>query len=108
MARTVAQAITSARGTLNDSDATSYRITDLTLVGFATDALNMMRNVRPDLFVGNWGSLTVTSGSTLPGDEQFFRPVVDYMIARAETTDDEHVNSARAALMAQLAEGFLK
>lgn len=111
MTRTVADAIASARVTLNDNDgssATSYRTADATLVGFATDALNAIRNLRPDLFLGNWGPLVATAGGSIPLDDQFFRPVVDYMIGRAEMTDDEHVIDQRAALMAQLTQGFLR
>lgn len=106
MARTVAEAVTSARGTLQDRDA--VRVSTPDLEGFALDALNMIRNDRPDLFLGSWGAIApVTGTAALPLDDQFFRPVVDYMIARAETQDDEAVNSARAELMAKLAGGFL-
>lgn len=108
MTRTVADAIASARVTLNDADASAYRVSDAALVGFATDALNAVRNLRPDLFLGNWGPLAATAGGSIPLDDQFYRPVVDYMIGRAEMTDDEHVIDQRAALMAQLTQGFLR
>jgi hypothetical protein len=107
MARTVADAIASARVTLNDSDANGYRVSDATLIGFATDALNEIRNARPDLFLGNWGALTATAGGTLSLGDQYFRPLVDYLIARAEMTDDEHVLNQRAQLMATLMQSFL-
>lgn len=106
MARTVAQAVASARSTLNDVAGTRVSTTDLE--GFVLDAVNMIRNERPDLFIGNWGELAALTGSdALPVDAQFFRPVVDYIIARAEMTDDEAVVQARAELMAKLAGGFL-
>jgi hypothetical protein len=106
MARTVAQAVASARETLQDPDGD--RVSTPTLEGFALDAVNMVRNERPDLFIGNWGTLTgLTGDAALPLDDQFFRPVVDYMIARASVKDDEHLNTGRAELMAKLAGGFL-
>lgn len=108
MARTVAEVITSAKGTLNDADLTRY--TEPEQVGFVVDALQMLRNERPDLFIGRFSTAigTLTTASVLPLDDQFFRPVVDYVIARCETKDAEHVLSARADLMAKLAMGFLK
>lgn len=107
MARTVAEVIASARPTLNDEDGTRYP--DDQLVGFVIDGLNTMKNGRPDLFLGAYGSSfgTMTTASALPIDEQFFRPIVDYVVFRAETKDDEHVVSGRAELMAKLAIGFL-
>ena len=51
--------------------------------------------------------LRAAPGSTLPIDAQFFRPVVDYVIARAESKDAAHVLNARVKLMADLAGGFL-
>lgn len=106
MARTVASAIEAARVVLNDLDGT--RTSDPSLVGFATDALNAIRNIRPDLFLGQWGSITATADGTLPVDDQFFRPVVNFMIGMAELVDDEHVVDARAELMAKLTQGFLR
>lgn len=108
MARTVAEVLTSADGTLNDADRTRYPTSER--IDFVVDALNTIRNIRPDLFLGQFttpiGTLTTTS--TLPLDEQFFRPIVDYVIARCETKDAEHVVSGRAELMAKFAQGFLK
>ena len=104
MARTVAEAVASARETMND--AAGRRVSTAALEGFALDALNYARRKRPDLFLGNWGNLAPVTGSApLPIDDQYFRPIVDYMIARAESKDAEHVLSARSELMAKLAAG---
>lgn len=107
MARTVGEVLTSAAATLND--AGNVRYTQPEQIGFVVDALNMAKNMRPDLFLGrlhlSFGSLTTTS--ELPIDEQFFRPIVDYVIARCETKDAEHVESGRAELMAKFSGGFL-
>ena len=107
MARTIQEVITSARGTVNDTDADRY--TDDEAIGFIIDALNATRNRRPDLFIGhltdNFGPLVV--GDDLPIDEKFFRSIVDYLFARFEMNDDESVLSGRAELMIKIAAGEL-
>lgn len=108
MARTVAEVITSAKGTLNDASLTRY--TEPEMIGFVIDALQWARNEKPDLFIGRFSIAigTLTTLSVLPIDDQFFRPVVDYVIARCETKDAEHVVFARVDFMAKLAMGFLQ
>jgi hypothetical protein len=105
--RTVAEVLTSSDGTLNDVDRVRY--TESERIGFVVDALNTIKNMRPDLFIGQFGTPigTLTLVSPIPLDEQFFRPVVDFVIARCETKDEEHVVSARVTLMATLSAGFL-
>jgi hypothetical protein len=107
--RTVADVITSVRHTTNDSDPLGYKNQDLELLGYLVDALNFTKNERPDLFIGRYGfdisALVMTD--SLPIGDQWFRPICDYVIARAETKDAEHVLSGRAELMAKLAGGFL-
>jgi hypothetical protein len=107
MPRTVAEVLTSAGQTL--SDVSSKRYTEPERLGFVIDALNTIKNKRPDLFLGNYSTpiASLTPANNLPIDDQFFRPVVDYVIARCETKDEEHVVSARAELMAKFVEGFL-
>lgn len=105
--RTVGEVLTSAYDTLNDEDRVRYP--EPAALSSVVDALNTVKNARPDLFLGQFSTSfgTLTTASALPIDDQFFRPIVDYVIARAETKDDEHVNSARADLMAKFATGFL-
>ena len=106
MARTAAEALTSARVAMND--AAKRRFSDATGLGFLVDALNTVKNARPDLFVGSWGPIeTMALVDPLPLSSQFFRPVVDFLIARAESIDEEASNQARAQLMAALGGGFL-
>lgn len=107
MARKVSEVITSAAATLNDVDKVRYLEPEQ--IGFVVDALQMVRNIRPDLFIGRFNVAlgTLTANSDLPIDEQFFRPIVDYVIARCETKDAEHVVSGRAELMAKFSGGFL-
>ena len=109
MPRTAAQAILDARVLINDNDPNGFRVTDADFLRWAVDALNSIRNVRPDLFLGNWGALTLDTVDTeLPINEQFFVPIVTYLAGRAELTEDEAVNSGRAKLMAELMQGFLR
>ena len=107
MTRTVTEVLTSADGTLSDADRTRYPEPER--IGFVIDALNTIKNIRPDLFLGQYTTAigTLTLASVLPLPDQFFRPVVDYVIGRCETKDEEHVVSARAELMAKFAAGFL-
>lgn len=106
--RTAGDVVDSSSKTLNDANKVRY--TDPEQLGFVADGLNMVKNMRPDLFFGQYKTSigTQTRASVLPLDDQFFRPVVDYVIARCETKDAEHVVAGRAALMAAFAEGFLK
>jgi hypothetical protein len=107
MAKSAGDVLTSARYTLND--AAKRRLPDAEGLTYVVDALNAIKNQRPDLFIGGgWTAIeSLTLGATLPIDAQFFRPVVDYVIARAESKDAAHVLNARVKLMADLAGGFL-
>lgn len=108
MARTVGEALTSAGYTLNDEDSTRY--TEAERIGFVVDALNAVKNARPDLFIGAFSTPfgTLTTASELPVDEQFFRPIVDYLIARCKSKDDEDMDVGLAALMAKFSGSFLQ
>lgn len=109
MARTAQHVIDSVRPSINDADADAR--SDAVLLGYIVDALNAIKNRRPDLFLGKFRAAyameTMVLADPLPIDAQFFRPVVDYVIARAEMTDDEYATNGRAELMAKLTEGFL-
>lgn len=107
MPRTVGEVLTSADGTLNDIGRVRY--TQAERIGFVVDALQFVRNIRPDLFIGAFTTSigTLTISSNIPLDDQFFRPIVDYVIARCETKDADHVASGRAELMAKFTAGFL-
>lgn len=107
MARTVLEVLTSAGFTLNDEDSTRYAQAER--IGFVVDALNVMRTARPDLFLGAFSTPigTLTTASNLPIDDQFFRPLVDYVIARCSLKDDEAVNLGRAELVSKLSAAML-
>lgn len=107
MARTVAEVLATVRTLTNDADAAAR--SDSQLIGYVRDALYLIKNVRPDLFLGQFRTAmaTLTTASSLPIDDQFFSPIYDYVVARAEMTDDESANSGRAELSMKLTQGFL-
>lgn len=107
MARTVAEVIAAARAAFNDPDADAR--TDATLIGYVLDALNYIRTIRPDLFLGQYRTsiAALTAGSNLPIDDRYFQAVYDYVTFRAEMTDDEYANNGRAELAMKLTQGML-
>lgn len=107
MAYTMQRVIDDARVPLNDPSATRYPDTDLLKI--ANAAVLILRRRRPDLFFGRFTSLPgeLTTGQNLPVDDEYFPAVVDYVVARAETRDDEEALKTRAAMFFQLFEGAL-
>lgn len=103
MSVTMRDVVGSARETLNDEDADRY--SDPTLFDHAVEALDELYIQRPDLFIGQLSSYdgsSLTLDNDFPIDPRYRRAVADYVIARAEMKDDEHVVSQRATLMVQL------
>lgn len=103
MAFTYQSVVNLARVPLNDSDKARYP--DAALLAFANQGVLQLIKRRPDLCVGQFGSLpggekALADAFPLPVD--YVQTVADYVTARAEMTDDEHVNSGRAAAFAQL------
>jgi hypothetical protein len=99
-----------ARVPLNDSAKVRY--TDAELLGYAVDAFLLLRRYRPDLFIGNWTLetwSTLTLGSTFPRAPDEYLPIIaDYVTARAEFKDDEHVVAERAQAFYALASSGLR
>lgn len=111
---TTTDVITSARSTLNDTESDSYRTSNEDLLKFVNDGLDEFFGMRPDLFIGNLELSAATEGhqlalgADLPIDGRMKRQLVDYVIFRAETADDEHAVSGRAsAFMKQLEKRLL-
>lgn len=104
---TTTDVIADARKTINDRDSDGYRYSDADLLGFVNDGLDEFFMMRPDLFIGNLDASAAAEGhqlalaAALPIDGRVKRLLVDYVIYRAETTDDEHAVNGRAT-------GFLK
>lgn len=103
MAFTYQSVIDLARIPLNDADRARY--SDATLLSFANHGMLALTKRRPDLFIGSFSSLPngeKVLGDAFPLPAGYVQTIADYVTARAEMTDDEHVNSGRAAAFAQL------
>lgn len=111
MSFSMQEIIDKARKPLNDKNKDRFSDNDATLfndlLGYANDGILLLRNKRPDLFIGSFSALPekLAIGATFPLPAEYVPAVVDYVVARAETHDDEHVISERAALFFQLANG---
>lgn len=95
MAYTLQQLVDRARVPLNDS--TKDRYTDVVLLGYAVDGLALAVAKRPDLLIGSWATVynALALGDTFPLSDRYFPLVADYVTARAELVDDEHIDNAR-------------
>ena len=98
MAFTFQQIADRARLPLNDSAKTRYP--DAELLSYATDAYLLLRRYRPDIFLANWtlaswDAFALGDNFPLVSDE-YFPCITDYVTARAEFKDDEHVVAERA------------
>ena len=103
MAFTYQSVVDLARIPLNDTDKTRY--SDADLLAYANHAMLQLLKNRPDLYIGSYASLPdgqkiLTDAFPLP--VQYVQTVADYVTGRAEMSDDEHVDSGRAALFAKL------
>lgn len=102
MARTFQQACDRARLPLNDADKIRYP--DADLLGYANDAVLLVRKRRPDLFFGAW---TIPPNpyllsDNIPLDDTYFPAICDYITGRAEFRDDESAMQERAAVFIQM------
>jgi hypothetical protein len=103
MAFTYQSVVDLARVPVNDVNKDRY--SDDILLSFANHAMLQILKRRPDLFAGQLanlpnGQMSLTDAFPLPAE--YVQTVADYVTARAEMTDDEHVNAGRAALFMQL------
>ena len=96
------------RRMLQDDDGVRY--TNADLASEFTHAVQRLRYMRPDAFLGMYGTdlpeydetnITGAVGISFPVDSQFVTPVVDYVVGRLELRDDEFVNDGRAATLLQ-------
>ena len=107
MARTIAEAIARARAAIGDPDGD--RADTPTCEGYAVDALHLIKNARPDLFVGTFSTTIedLDSADPLPLDNQFFLPVAMFIGAMIESQDDESSDRARGELLTRIGGGML-
>ena len=116
MAKTYQDVVSEARVLLQDTDSDGYRYSEATLIDILNRGLTIVGRVRPDacydLYSAN--SLEVPelvesspgSGQTLYTDafvmeQQFFSPLITYLVGIAELVDDEYTEDGRAAMLLQ-------
>jgi hypothetical protein len=99
-----------ARVPLNDADKDRY--TDAELLKYAVDAYLLLKRYRPDMFLADWTLAdwsTFAVGTTFPKAPDEYLPVIaDYVTARAEFKDDEHVVAERAQAFYDLFVGGIR
>lgn len=103
MAFTYQSVIDLARIPLND--AGKDRVSDATLLSFANHGALQILKRRPDLFVGQYSDLPdgeKTLSDAIPLPAGYVQTLADYVTFRAETIDDEKMNSGRSLAFAQL------
>src|SRR5262245_25644938 len=112
MSVTMQSVVDLARIPLNDSDKDRY--TDAELLTFGIQVLLAAFRRRPDIFFGKCSSSevtplhnnTLTLAENYPVHGEYQQVIADYITARAESIDDEHVTSGRAASFYALFGGF--
>ena len=103
--RTIASMVDAARMLLQDRLApTRYSDSDL-LEGF-NQSLALIRKNRPDAYITRFGQENFTytpaeMGQTFPLDATFVPPVISYMVAWCELSDDQYSTDGRAAALFQ-------
>ena len=100
--------IDEARVLLNDDDKVRY--SDARLLSYANQALAEARRVRPDLFLGSFGSgastYVLTDTSPLPLEYEPY--LQDYIVGRSNSRDDEYTLDGRAtAFIVRFKSGLL-
>lgn len=111
MAVTVQNICDRARILLKDADKDRYADddSDITLPSlrrFVNDGVIALRANRPDLFIGSFTALpdgTLALGASVPLDDMVIPSLVDYVVGRAESLDDEYTIDGRAAAFMALA-----
>lgn len=105
MSYTMQQVANKARIPLNDADKARYP--DADLLGYANDAILLLRSNRPDLFFGSFLTLPGAKalGDNMPVDDTLFPALCDYVTARAVTVDNDSALEKRAVMFFALFKG---
>ena len=101
---TVQQVCDRARVFLKDAAKDRYADDDTdptqpSLRRFVNDGVIALRANRPDLFIGQFNALpdgTLALGANLPLDSMVIPSLVDWLVARAESVEDEYTVDQRA------------
>lgn len=118
MSRTVGALIREARQLLNDElpITGAPRFPDADLVATINEGMLQIRAKRPDAFLGYGLRLAlpvyvagVNNGSVLPFEDQFYSPLLFYVVGRSELTEDTYSDDGRAVtLMSKFTSQLLK
>jgi hypothetical protein len=101
--RTINDCFTHVREILQDQ-VEPYRYPDSDLIRSLNSALYELKRIRPDVWLGTYGTdLTLYTISDLaleiPFDSVFFQPVVYYIAGSLELRDDEFAIDGRAVTL---------
>ena len=93
--------IDDARVLLNDADKNRY--TDALLLRYANEAVSEAKRIRPDFFLGTFKTAlsTFILSDTSPIPLEYEPYLKDYVIARANSQDDEYSIDGRASAFMQ-------
>jgi len=109
--KTIGDCVSEARVILQDT-VTPYRYSDDELLSYFNNALYELKRLRPDLYIGSFGSdLLIYTTSDLSTEVPFasiaFQPVLLYMAGFAELRDDEFTVDQRAGTLLRAFTGQL-
>jgi hypothetical protein len=103
--RTFGGLLAEARGLLNDVVPISGapRFTDAELIDIANEAILEIRSKRPDAWL-TWGlrkpipayTMPAAASVVLPIEDQFYSPLLFYVVGRAELVEDTFADNGRA------------
>lgn len=105
MPQTVGNLLVESRQLLNDTTPISGlpRFTDTQLVNALNEAVLQMRAKRPDAFLSyglrNAAPVYAMPGDTntvFPWDDQFYSPLLSYVVGRSELIEDTFADNGRA------------
>jgi hypothetical protein len=103
-----------ARIPLNDAKSggvdTNCRTKDTEILGYANVALHRAFQIRPDLKFGSYSTpfVDLAIGATFPLPDRYTQAVADYATGRANVTQMEESDTARAASFMALFEGLMR
>lgn len=116
MAKTYENLVFEARELLQDTDSSTPRYSDATMLNILNRGLYDLNRIRPDmtydLFVANYANVpeivqTGAGTGQVNWDDpwgmemQFYSTMLAYMVSVAEITDDEYAEDGRAQMLLQ-------
>jgi len=110
MTWTINDVVTQSRDLLQDARE-PYRFSTSRLVSVFNLGLSEVRRLRPDLLLNlDWNVPFYTDSAAdlateFPLDEQYFAPLIDYVVARTALSDDEFTVDGRAMAFYQMFTG---